>query len=60
MDDEDIDIDLSFSLFMAYRFSPLFDSLRNDPEFKEMLRRVLAEKARLRERLRTLEAEGKL
>ena len=29
-------------------------------EFKEMLRRVLAEKAQLRERLRRLEAEGKL
>lgn len=39
---------------------PLFDNLRNDAEFKEMLRRVLAEKAQIRERLRRLEVEGKL
>lgn len=44
------------------QIDPLFDNLRNDAEFKEMLRRVLAEKAQLRERegIRQLEEEGKL
>ena len=30
------------------QIDPLFDNLRNDAEFKEMPRRVLAEKAQLR------------
>lgn len=36
---------------------PLFDSLRNDQEFKEMLQRVLTEKAQLREQMQAWEVK---
>jgi hypothetical protein len=38
---------------------PLFENLRNDPKFKQMLQRVFAEKAKLQEQIRQWETEGK-
>jgi tetratricopeptide (TPR) repeat protein len=42
------------------QFDPLFDNLRNDPEFKEMLSKVLEKKKQQRDQLRELEAKGEL
>ena len=42
------------------QFDPLFDNLRNDREFKEMLSKVLAKKKQQRDQLRELEAKGEL
>ncbi len=42
------------------QFDPLFDKIRNDKEFKDLLQKILDEKRILRERLRKLEEEGKL
>ena len=39
---------------------PLFENLRNDPDFLEIVHRVQAEKAELRAQLDALEAEGLL
>jgi hypothetical protein len=39
---------------------PLFDNLRNDAEFKVLVQNALNAKAKEKDRIRRLEAEGKL
>jgi hypothetical protein len=38
----------------------LFDNLRNDKEFKDIVKKALDEKTKLREKIRKLEAAGEL
>jgi len=38
----------------------LFDNIRNEKEFKDILRKALDEKKRLRDRINKIEADGKL
>lgn len=42
------------------QYDPLFDNLRNDQEFKDLLSKVLEKKKQQREQLRDLEAKGEL
>ncbi len=42
------------------QFDPLFDNLRNDQEFKDLLSKVLEKKKQQKEQLRDLEAKGEL
>ena len=39
---------------------PFFESLRNDPEFKDIIKAVQEEKAALREQVRQMEERGEL
>jgi len=52
--------DWGWSSAYLVQFDPLFDNLRNDREFKEMLSKVLAKKKQQRDQLRELEAKGEL
>jgi adenylate cyclase len=53
-------IDWSFGLPYLIQTDPLFDKIRNDKEFKDLVQKAIDEKTKLRERISKLEEEGKL
>jgi len=42
------------------KIDPLFDNLRNDKEFKDLVQKALDEKIKLREKIRKMEDAGEL
>jgi hypothetical protein len=42
------------------KVDPLFDNIRNDKEFKEILQKAFDDRKRLRERIQKLEEKGEL
>ncbi len=52
--------DLNFSMFDFIETSPIFESFRDDPEYKAMIRRVHEKKAVMMAEIRAMEKDGKL
>ncbi|HEU5167092.1 MAG TPA: hypothetical protein VFU29_16190, partial [Chitinophagaceae bacterium] len=53
-------IDWQWGMPYLIKVDPLFDNLRNDKEFKEVVQKALDEKTKLREKIRKMEEAGEL
>ncbi len=54
------EIDWEWGMPYLIKIDPLFDNLRNDKEFKDLVQKALDEKTKLREKIRKMEEAGEL
>jgi TolB-like protein len=54
------EIDWEWGMPYLIKVDPLFDNLRNDKEFKELVQKAIDEKTKLREKIRKMEEAGEL
>ncbi len=54
------EIDWQWGMPYLIKIDPLFDNLRNDKEFKDLIQKALDEKTKLREKIQKMEEAGEL
>jgi len=54
------EVDWNWGMPYLIKIDPLFDNLRNDKEFKDLVQKALDEKTKLKEKIRKLEDAGEL
>ena len=54
------EVDWNWGMPYLIKIDPLFDNLRNDKEFKDLVQKALDEKTKLREKIKRMEENGDL